>query len=263
MTRICLLVMFLGLSHSALAQQPSETFEVASIRQDKSGAETGLVSALPSGRFTVTNLSLRQLIPYAFGLRSYEVIGGPDWLIEDRFDIVATAGHAVQARSDGPPLELLMMFQDLLGTRFYLQTHRETREMPVFLLTVGTTNKRLGPNISTSDVDCAATVAIPAAQATRSSACNVEIRSGHLTAGAITMSQFVRNLASTLQRPVIDKTGFQGSFNIDLDWAPDANDTTKPSLVTALQEQLGLKLESSRGPVEVVVIDRIEHPSEN
>jgi uncharacterized protein (TIGR03435 family) len=272
------------------------TFEVASVKPNTSGDGRVQVQNQPGGRFTATNVTLRMLIRQAYQLQDFQITGGPGWLPDDHFDIVAKAdgtqqdAFVAQQRGAGPTA-VQMMIRALLAERFSLVVHNETREMPIYALILARSDGRFGPQLKKSDTDCAALAAAgrgrgrangPPAAITpgQPMACGIQIGMGSLVMGGASLSQFASSLANFVGRVVLDKTGLAGGFDLNLTWTPDnlpqrppgapeplfngvAIDPNGPSIFTALQEQLGLKLDSQRGPVEVLVIDKAEHPTPN
>ena len=225
-------ILFSAITLAAGAQTPA--FEVASIKPNQAG---GGVSAIrvTTGRVTMEGVSLKKLTLWAYGIpddREY-ALAGPDWLTSERFDMQASYP------ADTPPETVRQMTRALLADRFKLALHKETRQLPIYILTVA----KNGPKIH----------AVEDGQARTSG------RSGHFEATKITMQHFADLAANFLGREVRNETGLEGVFDFKLEWAPDelrAGDGA--SLFTALQEQLGLKLEGRKGPVDVLVVDHIE-----
>jgi uncharacterized protein (TIGR03435 family) len=265
------------------------TFEVASVKLNKSGDGRTMLQIPPGGRFVATNVPLKVLISQAFAnpqpLPNFRIIGGPPWLDSERYDINAKASTEFQPGTNGPPTALFAMLRALLEERFKLKTHYESKELPVYELVVARSDGKLGPQMQKSDVDCAALFAArrgggppppPPAPGERPM-CGMFGSPGRIQAGAVTMTQLVNNLAGRVGRTIIDKTGLMGGFDLELVWTPDQIpgppppgapplppiDPNGPSLFTALQEQLGLKLESGKGMVDVLVIDSVEHLTED
>jgi uncharacterized protein (TIGR03435 family) len=244
-------------------QPPS--FEVAAIKPNKSGGGHSR-SGFDNGRFTAENASLKILIQYdAYGVPGPQLLGGPDWLATQKFDIDAKVDDQTAERMDKLPNEqrnLLMhqLVQQLLADRFKLAVHWEHKELPVYALVVEKTSPGLHP---AKDPD----------KDSRSST------NGTLTDQGVTMTDLAEQMTQILNRElgriVVDKTALQGKYDLTLTWSPDnhsANFTNGsvdnaaplgPSIFTAVKEQLGLKLESTKSSVEVLVIDHIEAPSEN
>jgi uncharacterized protein (TIGR03435 family) len=266
---LCLVLSALALCASELsAQVAGLSFDVASVKPNNSGDRGSRLGMSPNGRMTATNVSLKQLILNAYNLRDFQLTGGPAWLDVDRFDISATAGHAIQPGAGGAPQELFDMVKNLLADRFKLLAHTETRDAPIYRLVLARPDGKLGPKMRASDVDCAALAsrgAMPAPPAPgQMGPCGTRFSDGHLAVRAGTLAQITRTFAGLpgVARIVVDSTGLTGSFDIDLDWAQDPSaDAAGPSIFTAVQEQVGLKLESSRGPVDVLVIDHAEPPT--
>jgi len=268
------------------AQAPSAgaplVFEVASIKANKSGAPQVMINMQPGGRFTATNVPLRLLIRNAYRLQDFQIVNAPGWITSERYDVVAKAPE-----SDHPltPNEVQPMMQALLAERFKLAVHTETREMPVYALVLARSDGKLGPKLRPSDVDCQALIARgrggPPPGPPPSGGpmpCGMRIGAGSLQANA-TIAQILGPLSQMLNRVVVDRTGLTGNYDFEMTWTPEqmaqgpgpdrpaggANvppgaDPNGPSIFTAVQEQLGLKLEPSRGPIEVTVIDHVEMP---
>ena len=217
-------------------------FEVASVKPTQGQPlNSGFRRGSP-GVLNATNVSVRFLVEYAYGVRDDQVSGGPSWLDTDRFEIVAKPPEGADTSEASKRLRT----QSLLADRFHVVLHRQTRELPVFVLTVA----KNGPKGLHESI------------AAKSDFVN---NGHHLNCQRLSMAAFARDfLANQTGRSVTDKTGIAGEFDFTLDWAPDdAPSDTSPTLFVALQEQLGLKLEQQRGPVEVLIIDRAEHPAAN
>jgi bla regulator protein blaR1 len=252
-------------------------FEVASVKMNKSGlAGKVSIQTLPGGRFSAENVTLRQLIRNAYMLQDVQIAGGPKWLDEERFDIVAKAvgdrlGDPFVAEQTREPSRWQVMLRALLTDRFKLMAHREPREMPYYALLVSRRDGPFGPSLKRSDVDCST--------ADGQKQCGLRLMPGNMTANSASMTQLANSLAAFVGRIVFDRTQLQGNFDFTLKWTPDQIpaglerkaaamnlppiDPDGPSIFTALQEQLGLKLDAVKGPVDVLVIDRAEHPTEN
>ena len=268
----------------ALERQPS--FEVASVKKNTSGEDRMRMQTQPGGRLIVTNVPLKFLIAVAFGMADPQslirvrILGGPDWIDSERYDINAKASMKFQPSPDGPSRELLLILRSLLEERFKLVTHRETRELPTYELVVARADGTLGPELHKSKVDCDALAAArragvvpPPRQPNDPPPCGLMGGPARTIAGGATMQQLATNLSVPLERLVIDKTGVTGRFAFQLAWTPERMptgtpppgippiDPNGPSLFTALQEQLGLKLVSAKGAVDVLVIDSVEHPT--
>ena len=274
-------------------------FEVASIKPNKSGDGRVMMSVQPGGRFTATNVTLRMMIRNAYQLQEFQITGGPSWIADERFDIVAKAetgdqmGDPFRAEQTGQPSRGQLMIRALLAERFKLVVHNEEKEMPIYALVPARSDGKLGPQLKASEVDCAAIVAAARARGGRGPMgpppdpgrggpppqCGIRIGPGNMAVGGSPMSQVATSLSMFAGRIVVDKTGLSGSYDFTLTWTPDQMpgagqrppgapepppaDPNGPSIFTALQEQLGLKLDSQKGPVSVLVIDRVERPKEN
>jgi uncharacterized protein (TIGR03435 family) len=208
-----------------------------------------------------------------YRIQPYQLVGGPDWLSTDRWDIVA------KADGDPPPERMIEMMKTLIKDRFRLVMHLETREMPVYALVLAKADGSFGPQLHRSTTDCTAIFAGARARGTVPTAprggplCGTNMTPGGMWTSATTMGDLARNLSTVAGRTVIDKTGLSGVFDLELTWSGDAAEgnavanpaivSDSPSLFTAVQEQLGLKLEPQRAPVEVLVIDSAERPVED
>jgi uncharacterized protein (TIGR03435 family) len=235
-----------GLLFGALLVQAG-SFEVATIRINHTGA-VGDSEMYHDGLVRMSNVSLRMCIRYAYTLAEPQIAGGPKWIDDVRFDIVAKAEKPYPTDD----FELLTMLQPLLADRFQLTAHHETRNVPGYALTFAKDKIR-------------ATVSNPETRFSGNSTRNT------MTVTGCTMTTLAIRLSAVLKRPVVDMTGDSRSFDFSLQWTPDEMKTggesapasDRPSLFTVLQEQVGVKLESRKVPVDVLVVDRAEMPSEN
>jgi bla regulator protein blaR1 len=258
----------------AQSGNPRPSFEVASIKRDKSGGRTR-INPGPGGRFTARNAPLQMLITTAYSLRDFQLTQAPGWLMSERYD--------VEAKMQGDPsfAAMRLMLQTLFEDRLRLKLHRETKELPVYALVVGKPGKLHESEGACSQVPGAA--APPGKQPLP--LCDILARPGRMDATRASMGGplgLAEVLSHLTDRLVVDKTGLTGKYDFKLEWAPQPDefppppgdappgvlspspaDPNGPSLFTALQEQLGLKLESQKGPVEIMVIDHVERPSEN
>ena len=273
------------------ATTDSPTFEVASVKRNTSDHARMQIGIQPGGRYTATNASARQLIQNAYGLQPFQITGAPAWLA-DRFDVVAKGEPGGQpgpgslfAIQQGPSRQQLML-RALLADRFKLKARIESREMPIYTLALARGDGRLGPQLRKAAIDCAAAAEVrgrgpaPAIEpfAPHVVRCGMRIGPGNVSAGGVVLPQFANTLAIWVSRSVQDRTGLAGNFDIDLQWTPDRIlafgpggpppdsppvDPTGPSIFSAIQDQLGLKLESTRGPVDILVIDHVERPTQD
>jgi uncharacterized protein (TIGR03435 family) len=256
------------------AQSPAPRFEVASIRP-VTGAQGQSVNFLPTGRFTALNLSLRDLIALAYGparqpMPAARVIGGPDWIAAQRFNVEAVASGPVAIGPDGMPTEMFSMLRSLLADRFQLAIRQETRDTPVYALIKARSDGRLGPRMRQSQNGCSKRTG-PGATAPPgvTVSCDMQFTRGRISAQGISMDALTMTLQRYVDRLLFDETALSGDFDADLEWSPEALSADDPSpakgasVFTAVQEQLGLRLESRRAPVEVVIVERAEHPTPN
>jgi uncharacterized protein (TIGR03435 family) len=221
--------------------QSAREFEVASVKLNHSG-DLSSGEHTGRGRLTVTNDTLKQLIRFAFDVWDFQIEGGPRWLDADRFDIVATTGSSDVITNQ----QLRRLLQALLADRFQLKAHRETKEMTVYSLVVTKNGPKLTEHTGDGGGDS-----------------STNASTGNIRATRATMATLANSLSGVMGRPVIDNTRLRGTFDYKLVWAPEQADSTAPSIFTAVQEQLGLRLESAKGPIEMLLIDGAEKPSEN
>jgi uncharacterized protein (TIGR03435 family) len=224
----------------------AQSFEVASIRLHVEPVRTVGIS-FSGPRAIVSAMSLANLIEYAYDLKSYQISGGPAWAASARWDIAAKAeGDGILVRE-----QARRMIQALLADRCQVKFHRERRELPAYLLVVA---GKSAPKLKESAPDAVSLLRMDGN------------RSARITVTKGNMEQLVGELSGNLDRPVLDQTGLAGNYDYTLEWAPDyaaAEDTNAPSIFTALQEQLGLKLEPRKASIDVLVIDHAAKPSEN
>jgi len=247
------------------AQEPRPAFEVSSVKP-RTGPPQGVTSiVLPAGTrpgaFEHRNATVRQLVMYGYDLRDYQIEGGPEWTRGDRFDVSARAGSEV------PVATMRLMVQSLLADRFKLAVHEVEREMSIYALVLARADGRPGPRLKKNEDNCQTKVEQPSVPGSR----------GAITsAGCGALSVLASSATLHLNAPVLDRTGLDGRY----EWSyyydgegrffgePQGNavaaiDTTLPRFPTALQEQLGLKLEPTKGTVKVLVIDSVQRPTEN
>ena len=252
-----------------VAQQASSPkFEVASIRPaaDPRGDDDSEVQ--PSGRFVVTNMALDDLVRGVFEVQRHELVLGdrvPAWFATQKWDIVGKGPPITDEAAQRPVLRLMM--QNLLIERFKLVTRREMRDTPVYALVVARADRNLGPQMRPSSADCAALLAAFKATGARqtpdSPTCGLRRLRGQFRGTGVLLSELVVALTPVAGRPVVDATSLTGSFDLDVKFTPNdaADPTGGASLFTAIQEQLGLRLESRRAPVNVLVIESAERPT--
>jgi uncharacterized protein (TIGR03435 family) len=270
---------FLLIACCAFAQPAAShpEFEVASIKLNKSAAAFAMARPSAGGRFTLTNIPLQFAITMAYRVKDFQLSGAPVWLTSERYDI--------EAKAEGNPSRdaMLPMLQTLLEDRLQLKFHHETKELPVYALVVAKAGK-----LHVAEGECGPGPdkpppppepgKLPAAPCGGSF-----IFPGRLSGQKVAISQLIDSLSRLTSRVILDKTNLTGKYDINLDYTPEQGqfqappgggsppgmpplppiDPNGPSLFTALQEQLGLKLESQKGRVEIMIIDHVERPSEN
>jgi uncharacterized protein (TIGR03435 family) len=238
--------LFVLLAAPIALAQPPRRFEVAVIRPTTAAPDAGTsVNLFEGGRVRIVNEPVKLLVRLAFQLQDSQIAGSPAWLESDRYDVEARTGRPEKITAE----EMPQLMQGLLADRFHLKFHRETREIPVYALVVS----KGGPKLKrASDGESAGMNTHPGS------------RSSQAVATATSMDMLAKYVGNRVGRIVLDKTGLTGVYDFTLEWAPDsAADSSAPPLVTALREQLGLRLESQKAPVEVLVIDSISRPTEN
>jgi len=275
-----------GPAPSGRPVDPETRFEVASIKPFDSSGGTMRISTTP-GRYDAAGLPSQLMFVQALAVPLDRIIGLPDWITRERYTIAA------KAPDGAPPNALPVMLANLLKDRFKLTTHRETRELPVYNLVFARNDKRFGPAFKETSAECQAMITArrealqrgpapaspPDPNSCISALTNPGFGPGIASFKGAAMSMIVTILTQQVGRPVIDKTGLTSVYDFALKWTPQPGsggltpfglptsappepaDPDAPNLFTAVQEQLGLKLESARGPVEVVVIDRLEKPT--
>jgi uncharacterized protein (TIGR03435 family) len=281
-TVIVTLLLASAVSAGQQASQP--TFDVVSIKPSPAGAPNRLPRISP-GRVELFNTTLKRLIASAYSRFPFdprEVVGGPAWIDSERFDIVATMERPPQFDQTRMLGELNEMMRTLIEQRFGVKAHNEQREGDVYTLTFARSDRKTGAGLRPVPDACAAalkelTGAAPLPQRSGPPPCSFGGPPGRLIGTGVTIAMFASVLSGNAGRNVIDRTGLTGSFDIELNFDPSSaaqappgappgptpTDDTKPSIFTALQEQLGLKLESTRGPIDVLVIDQAERPTAN
>jgi uncharacterized protein (TIGR03435 family) len=244
-----------------IGAQARATFEVASVRPSKPGETQVTVNW--TGGVTMINVPLRAIVQFAYGINTPSRIAGhPDWTNVERFDIQAKAPEGLTGVEQMRP-----MLQALLVDRFKMVARSEKRELQSYVLVKARANGPLGPNLKPSKAICAGRGGTPNPDAVP---CGVRPGgSGRILLVGIPVTQLAPLISLVVQRPVVDRTGIEGLYDVELTFTPEApigSDLANPgapSLFTALQEQLGLKLDAERELVDVLVIEKIERPTEN
>jgi uncharacterized protein (TIGR03435 family) len=282
-----LAALLIAVAPSARAQSSRPQFEVASVKPNKSGVG-GVALDAAHGEFLASNMTLRTLLRYAFdrqlpedergrgsvlfsGSAGIQVVGGPAWITSDRFDV---EGKPPDGHLPKQP-EMQLMMQSLLEDRFQLKAHYESREVPVYHLVLIKSGKmKLSEDQSSGATDDKRTIGgIPLRRGGSTIATLGKPQPGsarvfHMVGNAIPTSEVVQMIQGWVDRPVIDQTNLKGLFDVEAQFSPAAASPTNPdpvgpSIFTAIQQDLGLKLESSKGPVDVLVIDSVSKPTEN
>jgi uncharacterized protein (TIGR03435 family) len=263
-----------GVGYSQTA--PRAEFEVASVKVNTASAPMVRIFMAPGNpRFAATNITLRMLITFAWNVKNFQISGGNGVIDTCRYDIEAKAADAK------PTLEQVkLMLQALLTDRFKLAVHRETKEVPIYAFVAAKGGTRL---VESKEGGCVEfdPASLSAPGQPQRMFCGLMIGPNNAKGGKIAMKEFTDGLSNILGRPVVDKTGYTGKFDVALEFSQEGIDTvgmfagapfivskppdddSRPSLFTVLQDQLGLKLESQKGPAEVLVIDHAEKASGN
>jgi uncharacterized protein (TIGR03435 family) len=247
---------------SAASAHAQTQFDVVSIKPALPGARNSGYRRSPGGVLNATNVTVKMLITYAYDVKDYQVSGGPGWLDTIRYEVLAKSGTATTEPASAAERMTLMRakVQALLADRFQLALHRTTKELPIFVLTVGKNGPKGLREPAPGEPDL--------------------VDNGHhFACHKTTLDSFAKIfLQGELGRPVINRTGLGGEYDFTMDWVPDEGQrrlaveesapnppatADGPSFFTALQEQLGLRLEPSKGPVDILVIDHAERASEN
>jgi uncharacterized protein (TIGR03435 family) len=258
------------------ASSSAAAFEVASVKRSAPDARGMLVSGPAPSGFRTLNAPLSLVIQYAFGIADYQLVDGPPWVRSDRFDITTKYPEGDDQR------RVPEMVQALLADRFALKVHREVREGPIFALEIVRDDRRVGPKLRPTEIDCVAFYAAlkesgkpnivgPDGRPT----CNMISSNQFIRASSRTIDQLAGSLARQVGRKVENRTGLSGNFDFDLEWSPEFMKAPPPgnvsapspglddnlSIYTALREQLGLELKAATGSIDVVVIDSVSPPT--
>ena len=257
MSKVVVLSVITGAALSAQQAPPagageSASFEVASVKPNTSRISNALPPSLANGSYSASNVALKSVIANAYEVRIFQIEGGPDWLTSERFDIIA------RGREGTPDRLRSVMLRALLAERFKLAAHFETREQQVYALVLARSDGRPGPQLKPSS---------PPAGGAKSGLVTTSVDNGvaRIQGSRVPLDNFALVLSSSVfSRRVIDRTGLGGEFDLDLRFTPESSTAVAPefpSIFAAVQEQLGLKLQSERAPVPVLVIDSVDRPS--
>ncbi|HVQ13460.1 MAG TPA: TIGR03435 family protein [Vicinamibacterales bacterium] len=293
--RTPVVLMLIGTALASLSAQgrggEAPTFDVASIKPNRTGRGLAIVTLQPSGRVSTDNMAVRDLIVTAYGIDEIQLVGLPAWATSERF--------SVEARTDGSVSneQVRLMLRSLLADRFSLIVHNETRTLQALLLVLARKDGALGERLRRSGDECARITPPPGVPMPPPPppgppggirpilpkdpdvrrGCGAMAIAGWLSARKFAMDRLAQVLSVYTKRPVLDRTGLDGEFDIDLSFTPEFEtvgpltpgggpppvNPDGPSLFTAVQEQLGLRLDSQRASVEVLVIDSLERASPN
>jgi uncharacterized protein (TIGR03435 family) len=275
MSAMCALVFgsFAGVVAQSPATEAPQAFEVASVKPNNSGAPNTNFG-LAGGRFTATNAPLREIVRMSYEVPDQLIVNAPEWMRNERFDVTATMTGA-----NVPLKAVFAMVRMLLADRFKLASHQEKREVMVYGSKMANAIGTLGPRLHPSSTDCDAIMAAvrsgaPPPQSNRV-LCGNRWRGGHVEVGGMTMDAIVQMLWPIVSGVVGNQTRLEGRFDFELDYEPDVSSAAvgdavaaaalpnpnAPSIFTAIQEQLRLKLDSGREPRDVLVIDQVERPT--
>jgi len=277
----------------AAAQSPAPSFEVVSIKPNHADDGRVMVRIAPGGRFEAHNVTVRFLLQDAYGVKDSQIVGAPGWIDSEHFNIDAKAedssagdgskGGQSKLDRDKQQAQFRLMLQAMLADRFKLALHHDTKELSEYALVVAKNGPKLKE--TTAQAMDPASAGPPPRMSPDAPMPKGSIRMmgrGDLTVAGVGLTQFADVLSRQIGQIVVDKTGLKSEYDFTLKWTPDEGhgamfrgaggppsdgapppDAAGPSIFTALQEQLGLKLESQKGPVDVLVIDHLEKPSEN
>jgi uncharacterized protein (TIGR03435 family) len=272
----------------AAATTPAPTFEVVSIKPNHGAGGNMTIRMAPGGRFTAENVPVKLILEQAYGVKDSQILGAPGWIDSERYDVEAKPedSSADEKQKPGPEKEsaqLRLMLQSMLADRFKLTLHHETKELPVYALVVAKNGPKLHETADTPGDSTPPGPMGPSGGPPLKGRMMINGR-GELTVNGVALARFADVLSRQIGHIVVDKTGLKGNYDFTLKWTPDEGqmpggpgggpggpprdaapppDASGPSIFTALQEQLGLKLESQKGPVDTLVIDHVERPSEN
>jgi uncharacterized protein (TIGR03435 family) len=250
-----------GIAFAQTSLPPAYTYEVVSIHKSDPAARNIHIGPGPQGGLQTTNTSPMTLLTFAYGVRDYQILNAPGWVSSEHFDVTFTPDKTEVAPDPGMPLKELQAYlsrgqqrmQAVLRDRFGLVLRTETRELPIYSLTSARNGNKLlpheagkpGPSISTNG-------------------------RAQIKATGATLDMLAKQLSMQLGRPVRDETRLDGQYDFTLNWTPDPepgsaseSNPLGPSIFTAITDQLGLRLESTKGPVQVYVIEKIEQPGDN
>lgn len=239
-----------ALSWLAMQAQPSQPptapcpFEVASVKINQTGSDSRSFTTSPGGLFIAKNIPIRLLISRAYGVAGSQISGGPGWIDSEKYDIDARASTTSEMTTD----EVRPCLQSLLTERLKFKFHRETRQESVLSLVVA----KGGPKFKEDPK-----AGSPSISASSSGG------KASIVGKNVTIDRLAEYLSTRAGHPVLNNTGLSGKYDFSIEWAMDETADSGPSIFTAIEDQLGLKLNPTKGPVEVIAIDSVEHPTQN
>jgi uncharacterized protein (TIGR03435 family) len=258
----------------AAAQAPA--FDAASVRPSRSKAAGGDLLYQPGGRFVASYVTVADLIVEAYDVEAFRVVGGPEWIRTDQFDVQARSGADVTMD------EVRLRLRTMLADRFKLRVRMESRDVPIYALVAARADRRTGPGLQpASPAACQNAPPAGAAPGTLPTCGRLFTNPNRVGGRSVPLSLLATRLSPIAGRVVVDRTGLTGLYDLDASWGlteaqvilmaaqmppgvkPPVFDPNKPSMSTALDEQLGLRLESTTGPADVVIVERVERPTEN
>lgn len=257
------------------------SFEVATIKPSDSGQRGQSIINQPGGRLVIRGMPVLGMVTFAYNVSSFQVTDGPGWMSNDRWDIEARAEEGsvpppVFPPDPTKPNPMALRLQSLLEDRFQLKLHRDAKELPIYELTIAKGGPKIKLNSDQTPFQVPERGAQPPpVQSGTMPRFSMRVGRGSMEAVGLEIRDVAQMFSNLLGRTVVDKTGLKGLYDVKMTWAPDPAlqgppgadappvDPSGPSIFTAVQEQLGLKLDSAKGPVEVIVIDSVERPTEN
>ena len=261
-------------------------FEAASVKPSNPGSNPNQVAIRrqPGGRFNTINTPVRLLITFAYQIQNYQLVNVPDWINSERYDVVA------KMEGDPPPIvpgsgadHMMLAMRSFLADRFKLVVHRETRDADIYALVMAKPGGKPGPALKPASDDCSPEKLAarrgappPSAGGPPPIVCGIQQGPGRIRFGGFPLTLFANSISNRVGRAVVDRTGLTGNWDFEMSFAPELlpgqqlplgaeppppADPDQPNFFTAVQEQLGLKLDATKGPVEMLVIDKAERPT--
>ena len=243
-------IAILAASMTLAAQEPTSALTTVSLRRNVSDSSNRSIEMRPGGRLIVTNNTVRNMLRNIERLQEFQLVGGPDWIATDRWDIQAVVDAGVTE------IQAAALLKAFLVERFKLKLHTEQRDTPIYALVVLRPDRTLGPELRSSTIDCP----------TSKGQCGDSSGPGFIRVVGRPLDGILRTFERASGRMVVNRTALTGAYDFHLRWRPfDAPEVNPdlPALFTAIEEQLGLRLQADRAPVDVLVIDSAERPLED